>query len=152
MDGRIDRLALELQAVRILKMNAFYLRCILIGIGGNGRAYAHSFEGNWNWSVAPSPRTFSIELNAYGNVLKGQCCAVAENGNGTDRDDERNPNIDGIIDHTGQSATVCFSSFFGARNGKARIALQNGHLLWHITRNPGDGEFYAPSDAVLDRH
>ncbi|CAN7757023.1 hypothetical protein [Paraburkholderia hospita] len=133
-------------------MNAFYLGCILTAISANGRAYAHSFEGSWNWSVAPSTRTFSIELNAHGNVLKGQYCAVAENGNRTDCDDERNTNIDGVIDRTGQSATVHFSSFFGAKNGKARIAIQNDHLLWHITKNPDDGEFYAPSDAVLDRH
>ena len=126
-------------------MNAFYFGCFLIAVGGSGRVYASSFEGNWNWSIAPSIRTFSIELNAHD-------CAVAQNGNRTDCDDEGNPNIDGIIDRTGQSATVHFSSFFGAKNGKARIAIRNGHLLWHITKNPDDGEFYAPNDAVLDRH
>jgi hypothetical protein len=77
---------------------------------------------------------------------------VAQNGNKTDCDDEKNQNANGIVNANGQSAAVHFSSFFGAQRGKAHLNLHDGHLFWHIIKNPDDGEFYAPKDAILDRH
>ena len=115
-------------------------------------AFTHSFAGAWDWNNAPSTRTFPIELAQRGNKIQGQYCAVAQNGNKTDCDDEKNPNITGSISADGQSATIRFSSFFGATNGKAQLRVLDGHLLWHITKSPDGGEFYAPGDAVLDRH
>jgi hypothetical protein len=115
-------------------------------------AFADSFSGAWDWNVAPSTSTFSIKLKQQGGGLRGQYCAVAQNGNKIDCDDEENPNIEGNVDATGQSATVRFSSFFGAKSGKAQVTMRDGHLVWHVIRKPIGGEFYAPKNAVLDRH
>jgi len=139
-----------------LRIGALYLGCVCVavlgsGVLGSGYAHASSFDGVWEWNAAPSTKTFSIELKQHGRIVQGQYCAVAQNGNRTDCDDEENLNIKGTIDRAGQSATVHFSSFFGAENGKAQIKIQNDHLFWHIKKNPDNGEFYAPSDAVLDR-
>lgn len=126
--------------------------CALIFFFHSMSAFSHSFNGEWDWNDAPSSRTFSVSIKQDGRKLHGQYCAVAQNGNRTDCDDEENPNIDGSIDATGQSAIVTFSSFFNAKNGKAELRMRDGHLSWHIIKKPTGGEFYAPRDAVLDKH
>lgn len=110
------------------------------------------FAGEWDWKDSPSTMTFSIDIKQQGKRLQGQYCAVAQNGNKTDCDDESNPNIDGLIDDSGKSAIVNFSSFFGAKNGRAALKMSDGHLIWHILKNPIEGEFYAPKDAILVPH
>ncbi|MCG5074703.1 hypothetical protein [Paraburkholderia tagetis] len=91
-----------------------------------------------------------IDLKQDGCKLYGQYCAVAQNGNKVDCDDDEN--IDGDTDEAGKEAIVNFSSFFGARNGVAEIKVSDGHSLWHVLQRPTGGEFYAPNDAVLDRN
>ncbi|WP_175946517.1 hypothetical protein [Burkholderia pyrrocinia] len=95
---------------------------------------------------------FSIDLKQKDGKLQGRYCAVTQNGNKADCDDEKNPYIDGIVDSTGKLAIVNFSSLFGAQNGKAMLKLNGGHLIWYIIKAPDDGEFYAPKDAVLTPH
>ncbi|TDN69139.1 hypothetical protein [Paraburkholderia sp. BL10I2N1] len=136
--------------MKILK--SIPLGCALIVFSHSVGAFSHSFNGEWDWRDAPISRTFSVDLKQHGRKLRGQYCAVAQNGNRVDCDDEENSNIEGDIDAAGQSATVSFSSFFGAKNGKAKIKMSDGRLIWHIIKNPTGGEFYAPSDAILDRH
>lgn len=96
--------------------------------------------------------TFSIDLRKQGNRLRGRYCAVSQNGNRTDCDDEANPIIGGVIDDDGKTSVVNFSSFFGEKNGEAVLKIIDGHLIWHIVRNPSGGEFYAPKDAILVPH
>ncbi|MEM5293752.1 hypothetical protein VSR82_05350 [Burkholderia sp. JPY481] len=117
----------------------------------NACAFADSFSGLWDWNDAPGPSTFSIKLKEQGRVLRGQYCAVAQNGNKIDCDDEQNANIEGHVDAAGQSAVVRFSSFFGAKSGKAQLKIDDGRLVWHIIKKPVEGEVYAPKHAVLDR-
>lgn len=131
----------------------FLLCCIFVAFSSGGCASpAVPFVGKWGWNNSPSTMTFSIDLKKHGKKLQGQYCAVAQNGNKTDCNDETSPNIDGVIDETGKSAIVNFSSFFGAKNGKAVLKINDGHLIWHIVRNPSEGEFYAPKDAILAPH
>ncbi|WP_133300346.1 hypothetical protein [Paraburkholderia lacunae] len=111
-----------------------------------------SLSGEWDWADAPESRTFSIDLKLNGNQIVGQYCAVAQSGNKTDCDDEKNPNLHGELDRAGRSAAVEFTSFFGAKKGKAVLKISKGRLIWHVTQDPVDGEFYAPRDAVMDRH
>ncbi|MBN3759476.1 hypothetical protein G3O01_01390 [Burkholderia sp. Ac-20365] len=139
--------------LRFLAIAMVNISCgVLASISASTVAYAHSFEGAWDWNGAPSTKAFSIELTQRGNVLQGQYCAIARNGNRVDCDNERMPNIDGVVDRAGKSAEINFSSFFGGEGGKAKIRIQNDKLIWHVTKNPENGEFFAPIDAILDRH
>jgi hypothetical protein len=142
MDGRLGWMG-------VIKNDLWCL--ILIAITISGQASAQSLTGKWDWSDAPNSRTFSIEIKQWGKKIEGQYCAVAQNGNRVDCDDERNPNIKGMIDGAGRPATVEFSSFFGAQDGKATLTLEKNRLIWHVIKIPVGGEFYAPNDAVLDR-
>lgn len=123
-----------------------------LSVAGYASPVAPLFLGEWDWNDAPSTTTFSIDIKQHGNELIGQYCAVAQNGNKIDCDDEENPNIDGVVDSAGKSAIVSFSSFFGAKNGRATIKISGGHLIWHIVKKPSEGEFYAPKDAILTPH
>jgi hypothetical protein len=109
------------------------------------------FTGQWYWEGAPETKTFSINIRQQGKWLRGRYCAVVQNGNKIDCDQEDVENIYGVVDMNGTSSTVEFTSFFGAENGKATLKIQNGRLIWRIVRKPIGGYFYAPSEAVLDR-
>lgn len=136
-----------------MKIKNILFGCVVAAISLSGCASpADPFSGEWDWNNAPNAMTFSIDLKQQGGKLQGQYCAVAQNGNKTDCDDEKNPNIYGIVDSTGKSAIVNFSSFFGAQNGKAMLKVTDGHLVWHIMKAPNGGEFYAPKDAILAPH
>jgi len=135
------------------KIKKLILGCIFVSVSAGGCASpADPFAGEWDWNDSPDTMTFSIDIKQQDNKLQGQYCAVTQNGNKTDCDDETNPNINGVIDRTGKSATVKFDSFFGAKNGRAVLEISDGRLIWHVIRNPSDGEFYAPEYAVLTPH
>ncbi|MBJ9941711.1 hypothetical protein I7819_17695 [Burkholderia multivorans] len=78
------------------------------------------FAGEWDWRDSPSTMTFSIDIRQQDKRLQGQYCAVAQNRNKTDCDDQLNPNIDGIIDDGGKSAIVDFSSFLVQKTEELR--------------------------------
>jgi hypothetical protein len=143
----------QLQRIAIMKMirniivACFLLPCTLAG----GASLSGAFSGEWDWNDAPESRTFSLKIEQQGNRIKGQYCAVSQNGNKIDCDDEDNQNINGATDVAGTSAVVEFSSFFGATKGRAMLKISNGRLSWRILKNPTGGEFYAPMAAVLDR-
>lgn len=115
------------------------------------KARVTSFSGAWDWSAAPRSRTFSIDLKQDGRKIYGQYCAISLNGARIDCDDKDNPNILGQIDSSGKLATVEFSSYFGAKQGRATMRISKGRIIWKITIDPHGGYFYAPRDAVLDR-
>lgn len=98
----------------------------------NASATMKSLSGTWDWADSPESRAFSIDLKQHGSQISRQYCAVAQNGRKTDCDDEKNPNLHGALDRTGQSAVVGFTSFFGAENGKAVMRIIEGRLIWHI--------------------
>ncbi|MBB3213807.1 hypothetical protein FHW67_003108 [Herbaspirillum sp. Sphag1AN] len=106
-------------------------------------------SGDWEWLNAPESQTFSIHLEQHGRNLIGQYCAVTQSGNKIDCDADKNPNIHGMLDETGTIAVVDFSSFFGGDNGKASLNFDGKSLMWHITRQPVDGQSYAPTAATL---
>lgn len=127
-------------------------RCLLFfAMAACGLASAQSFNGEWDWNDAPGSKTFSIYIKQHGNRLEGQYCAVAQNGNKIDCEDDGKPNVAGIIDEAEQSSIVDFYSFFGAQSGKALLRISKGRLIWHIIESPKGGEFYAPQNAILDR-
>jgi hypothetical protein len=109
------------------------------------------FTGQWHWEGAEQAKTFSINIKQRGKWLRGRYCAVVQNGNKIDCDPEDVENIYGVVDMSGTSSIVEFTSFFGAENGKATLKIKNGRLIWRIVRKPIGGYFYAPSEAVLDR-
>lgn len=109
------------------------------------------FSGDWIWLVAPKSRTFSIKLRQTGRDVRGQYCAIVQNGNRIDCDDEENPNIYGVTNSSGTAAIVEFSSFFGATKGKSQLKVVKGQLVWHVESAPSGGAYYAPRDAVLVR-
>ena|ERR1700742_1201813 len=140
---------LQRPVMRVLKF--FHVMCFCFSIGPANAALAtQNFTGMWTWSKAPSSASFSLDLRQTGRQLDGQYCAVAQNGNRVDCDDERNPNVKGTLTTSGDAVIVKFSSFFGATGGRAELRKSSGHLIWHILEAPHGGEFWAPKDAILD--
>lgn len=137
--------------MKILKVAIAFFLVTMTEIA-NASPLMKSFSGEWDWTDAPDSQTFSMKLKIQGNQLVGQYCAVSQNGQKTDCDDEKNPNIHGELDKYGRSVFVEFSSFFGAKKGDAVLKFNKERLIWHVTKNPVGGDFYAPEDAVLDRH
>jgi len=97
------------------------------------------FSGDWVWFMAPNSRAFSIKLRQTGRDVSGQYCAIVQNGNRIDCDDEENPNMYGVANSSGTDAIVEFSSFFGATKGKSQLKIVNGQLIWHVERAPSGG-------------
>lgn len=77
----------------------------------SGESCKQTFTGTWDWTTSPQSRTFSIKLKQQGDKISGQYCAVAQNGNRVDCDDEDNSNIHGRIEVGAMSATVDFFVF-----------------------------------------
>ncbi|WP_306716775.1 hypothetical protein [Burkholderia dolosa] len=98
-----------------MKIKNIFFGCVVAAISMSGCASpADPFAGEWGWNNVPNTMMFSIDLKQQGDKLRGQYCAVAQNGNKSDCDDEKNHNIDGVVDSTGKSAIVNLCSFFGA--------------------------------------
>jgi hypothetical protein len=132
-------------------LKIFGIICVFLLIGhANAASSTQTFTGMWTWNKAPSSESFSLDLKQTGKQLEGQYCAVARNGNRVDCDDERNPNLNGTLTASGDAVIVRFSSFFGAKGGRAELRKNSGHLIWHILEAPHGGEFWAPKDAILD--
>lgn len=135
------------------KMMKRIFGCVFAVISAGGHASSvDSFVGEWDWSSSSGTMTFSIDLKEKDGKIYGQYCAVAQNGNKIDCDNEENNNIHGIVDDSGKSSFVNFHSFFGAKDGGAILRVVDGYLIWHVARNPRGGEFYAPKDAILMPH
>lgn len=126
--------------------------CLLLAsANSSGESPKQTFSGSWDWADSPQSRNFSIILKQQRSKLSGQYCAVAENGNRIDCDDDEHPNIHGSVDAEAMTASVGFSSFFGAENGRALLKIDGGRLIWKIIKDPIGGDFYAPKNAVLKR-
>lgn len=138
--------------MRFLKIFCIFCFCFLIGCANAAALPMKNFTGRWTWNNAPASESFSLDLKQAGKRLDGQYCAVAQNGNRVDCDDERSPNLTGTLTTNGEVVIVKFSSFFGAKDGRAELRKSGGHLIWHILEAPHGGEFWAPKDAILDAY
>jgi hypothetical protein len=92
---------------------------------------------------------FSIKLHVRGPEIGGQYCYVTQYGNKADCDPSNNENISGFIKDDNEGV-VTFFSFFGGRNGEAKISIRNGKLLWKVTKIP-TGAFYGPMQSTLTK-
>ncbi len=107
------------------------------------------FIGDWEMvSTMPNDGTFMLHLSKNSeDKLLGFYCAVAKNGNKIDCSTDNENNIKTIkIENDG--ILLQFESFFGAKNGEAKISLSNKKLHWIILKRP-IGEFYCPEDVYL---
>lgn len=94
-----------------------------------------------------SDNTFSIDFGKIkGDSIFGQYCAVARGGRKINCDTDEIFNIKGVI--KGNTIEAVFSSFFDAKNGKAKIVITESSLKWMITKIP-TGEYYAPKESTL---
>ena len=83
-------------------------------------------------------------------ILKGQYWASAKNWNKIDCSDDEINNLSGEI--TGDKIKVKFFSFFGGKNGEAKISILNENSInWKITKPVEDGESYAPKYCRLTK-
>lgn len=108
------------------------------------------FVGNWivESSFNKNDDTFSLHLFKNKNgLLEGYYCAITKNGSKIDCTSDKEINIR-TIKNENNFVIVLFESFFGAKNGEAKITLENDKIHWEILKNP-TGEFYCPNNAYL---
>lgn len=105
--------------------------------------------GTWNWRSDDKSQEFTIRIKRIEkDSVFGQYCAIYNNGNKIDCDFDDINNLKGLI--TNDNIKLSFSSFFGAKNGKAEIKIFDNHIEWKIVKEP-KGEYYSPQIATLSR-
>ncbi|WP_395076121.1 hypothetical protein [Flavobacterium sp.] len=110
-----------------------------------------NFSGTWNYEFNSDEnellnKTFELNLVQNKDIIKGQYCAVAKGGRKIDCNDNKAFNITGKIKD--QIAYVDFIGFYDPKsNGKAKLYLDNGNLVWEILSVKG--EVYAPKKVIL---
>ena len=121
----------------------------------NNKKQDINITGEWFYELNSSEnellnRTFQINIIVKDGILKGQYCAIAKNGNKIDCSDDEINNLSGEI--TGDKIKVKFFSFFGGKNGEAKISILNENSInWKITKPVEDGESYAPKYCRLTK-
>lgn len=108
------------------------------------------FVGDWIVESSSDKRddTFSLHLFKNKNgLLEGYYCTVTRNGSKIDCSSDQNINIR-TIKNENNFTIVSFESFFGAKNGEAKISLVNNKIHWEVLKKP-IGEFYCPNSAYL---
>ncbi|TWP31078.1 hypothetical protein ETU08_03465 [Apibacter muscae] len=114
----------------------------------NSFRYKSELLGEWE-SKENLNNTFSINFGEIkGDSIFGQYCAVAREGRKIDCDTDEIFNIKGIIKDN--IIKISFTSFFNAKNGKAKIIITDSLLRWVITKYP-EGESYAPKESTLTK-
>jgi len=105
--------------------------------------------GTWNWRSDDKSQEFTIKITRIEkDSVFGQYCAIYNNGSKIDCDFDDINNLKGLI--TNDNIKLSFSSFFGAKNGKAEIKIFDNHIEWKIVKEP-KGEYYSPQAATLSR-
>lgn len=139
--------------------------CIEHGIGAIlctffiNTAYAQEyFSGEWRYAdytnASKTPHlTFDIKLTqGSGGKINGSYCIITQNGNRIDCDpDGSTINITGWGVPDSNSADVHFYSFFGAKNGVAKLSRVGDDLIWRVTKDPDGDFFYGPYKAELKK-
>ncbi|QAU24627.1 hypothetical protein EO087_12010 [Dyella sp. M7H15-1] len=113
-----------------------------------------SFSGEWRYvqyiDTSKKPySTFDIRL-VEGNdgKIQGSYCFITQGGNRIDCDpDGEEINITGRAAPDDSSTEVHFYSFFGAKDGVARLSRVGNDLIWQVIKNPSGDFFYGPYKA-----
>jgi hypothetical protein len=152
------------EIVGFLIMSCFFLSCSNAGErkinsadSGNSQETtpalvtkkSSEFFGEWHWENSDATNSFNVTFVDNGDSIYGQYCGAYYSGNRLDCDIDTTYNLKGKI--ANDSISLNFYSFYGAKNGKAIIKIENGNLIWHITKWPVGGECFAPETAMLKR-
>lgn len=121
-----------------------------------GEEQQSGLDGSWEalkFTTDPGTpySTFHLKLRTSGHELAGKYCFITQSGNKIDCDPESGDNITGKIESGAVIAYVTFHSYFGARDGKARIDLKDESLYWKVESMPTGGEFYGPKSSIMHR-
>lgn len=106
--------------------------------------------GMWHWRSADKTQEFTLKIKKITkDSVFAQYCAVYNNGSKMDCNFEDINNVRGVIKNN--KALLEFSSFFGAKNGKAELSFEKNNLRWIVTQAP-EGEYYAPHNIILRKN
>lgn len=106
--------------------------------------------GHWESKNDSNTNTYSIDFFLRNDgQLEGQYCAVARGGNKIDCSPKVERNVN-FLRQEGENIIVSFESFFGAKNGVARIKKKQNELFWEVVKKP-QGEFYSPLKTILTK-
>ncbi|WP_425494529.1 DUF4087 domain-containing protein [Lysobacter auxotrophicus] len=112
------------------------------------------FSGDWvevtqGDSAGETPySTFELHLIAKDKRLMGSYCYVTRHGAKIDCDPAES-NLSGVVSTDGKTASVKFSSTFGATGGVALLSRNGEQLSWKLLTVPTGGAFYGPRMASL---
>lgn len=109
-----------------------------------------AYKGQWSGEEVVdgvTASTLTLDISQKGKVLQGQYCYVTQQGNRIDCPDKDTINLHGEVD--GKSSIIYFDSSFGAKNGSARITLDDKKMEWDLLEEPKGGGFYAPEKYIL---
>lgn len=110
------------------------------------------FVGEWEMesNSKNGSDTFSINFSKSSKgILEGYYCAVARNGGKIDCTTDKEINITEVKKED-EGYLVSFKSFFGAKDGVAKISIKNDKVFWQVIKKP-IGEFYCPLEAYLTK-
>ncbi|WP_416412173.1 hypothetical protein [Pantoea sp. App145] len=114
---------------------------------------SENLSGQWSGVISnedgSSYSVLTLKIRQSGDKLSGVYCYVTRGGNRIDCPDEGENNLRGDVGNS--KATIEFDSSFGGKNGKAELTLNGEKLLWHLIKEPQNGDFYAPENYELDR-
>jgi len=128
---------------------------------GTARANSVSyFSGKWESIVKTdssdtpySVSNLSLTEDLGGNI-SGAYCFVTNFGGKIDCGKDTDRNITGkVIKGNPKTATVRFNPFFGAKNGVAKLEINNDSTItWAVTTQPKGGNFYGPNHAIFNKN
>jgi hypothetical protein len=134
----------------------FTLILILFSCGNNSKfnsknnnSLMENYIGFWGNDNKNTGSSFRIKLTLNNDLLLGQYCATAYNGNRMDCSFDIENNISGKIND--DKIDISFYSFYGAKKGVAEIKLIGDTLYWTITKWPTGGDCFAPEKVKLIR-
>jgi hypothetical protein len=134
-------------------MNMRHFLCGLIFAFFSYPVYAiDGFTGQWSGENVVNDQnssTLTLDIIQKGDVINGQYCYVTQNGNRIDCPDDDTINLHGKV--KGSSSIINFDSSFGAKNGKAKITIDDNKMKWEILIKPEGGRFYAPEKYDLTK-
>ena len=99
------------------------------------------------WYYATKSSNFYIDITQTGDSIKGNLCAVMDNGNRMDCPED-SITVKGIV--VGNVGNVDFFSDFANAWGKATMTkISNAQIQWKITVRPNGGTCFIPAEAIL---
>ncbi len=108
------------------------------------------FSGIWDWIENDDNKTFTIQINSYGDSLYIICCGIMQKGN---RIDCPSDGYSAVVVNIGQSIIDAYVNF--SYSGKERSVImyvQTDTLFWKITDPRDSQNIYCPNEAILIKH